>query len=101
LKKRIKFDFPDYFPEIANIFSYQKNLIVKTYVKNNYKTLYMMIDNKGKILKKMFFPVTWEGEMISHLNGVEPQLYTFFDGYFYYIIENHDNEDFELHREKI
>lgn len=100
LKKRIKFDFPDYLPEIANIMAYKNNLIIKTYIRNKDKTLYLMIDMNGKILKKMSLPATWDGEMISHLNGVEPQLYTFYDGYFYYIIENYNDEEFELHRKK-
>ncbi len=101
LKKRIRFDFPDHFPEIDNVLTYKDNLIIKTYTGEGRKILYLMIDLNGKILKKMLLPKTWEGEMIAHLNGVEPELYTFFGGFFYYIIENFDTEEFELHRTKL
>jgi len=101
LKKRISFEFPKYFPEIANVSFYKNNIIIKTYARKNGKILYKIIDLNGKIISRVFLPKTWEGEMIAHLNGVEPELYTFHDGYFYYLFENYDTEEFELHRVKI
>lgn len=101
LKKRINFLYSEYFPEIGGIQSYKDSLIIKTFKRSHGKTLYLIIDQNGKVFKKLFLPDTWEGEMISHLNGVEPELFTFYKNYFYYIYENIDTEEYELHRIKI
>ncbi len=101
LKSRISFKYSKIFPEIQDILDNGENLVIKTFKEKDKKIQYMIFNKKGDLLKNVLLPKTWEGEMISHLNGVEPKLFKFNEGFFYYLKENLENEEYELHREKI
>ena len=89
LKSRNKFLYKKIFPEIQNILNYDNNLVIKTFKKDGDNIQYMIFNKEGKLTKKIFLPRTWKGEMIAHLNGVEPKLYKFHKGYFYYLVEKY------------
>lgn len=101
LRKRIQFDFPENFPAFSDILQHNGRPVVKTFHQKKGKIQYLHLDSKGNILNDWMLPVTWEGEMISHLNGVEPKLYTFHNKSFYYLLENPESEEFELHKRNI
>jgi len=101
LKSRNKFLYSKIFPEIQDIINYGDKIVIKTFRKEKEKNQYMIFNKEGKLIKKTFLPKTWEGEMISHLNGIEPKLFKFYNGYFYHLVENIENEEYELHRVKL
>jgi len=89
IKNRI--DYPEYFPAFINYAVSEGGLIlVRTYVEKEGKSLYLLLNEKGKILKNIYLPNSiewWNGQLHFGLN----------DKYCFYISEN-DDGDFELHR---
>lgn len=101
LKKRIDFRFPSSFPAIEDIVPADDKLAVRTFNRKNGEVEFRLIDKKGKDETDFWGPPAEEGEIISQLNGVEPKLYSFHKGFYYFLKENLDNEEYELHRKKL
>jgi hypothetical protein len=88
-KKRIEkiftFVFPDYFPAIQNFLIVEDKLYIKTYRTEKDREEYIILDTKGNLLKNAFLP------------EVQPGYWTFYGNKFYYLKDNDENEEWELH----
>ena len=84
------FTFPDYFPLIRNAFITDNKIYIRTYKIKNGKSRFYIFDLKGKLLKKVFLP-------IAEMNAIDKNPYTIKNGKIYQLIENFDEEEWELH----
>ncbi|HLP46903.1 MAG TPA: hypothetical protein VK186_09625 [Candidatus Deferrimicrobium sp.] len=83
--------YPDYFPAVRNFIAVDQKLYVQLFSKKEGKTEFYIFDQDGKFLEKVWLP-------IKITNPVEPlQLYTIYNGKLYQLIENIDEENWELH----
>jgi hypothetical protein len=78
-------DFPGYFPPISRFYidPVQKVIYLVTFKKDNEKREYILFDFSGRLIKKVLLPA---GDHIA-----------FFNGKYYRLVENEDEEFWELH----
>ncbi len=88
LKNVIKFS--EYFPVIQIFWVVDQKLYVHTYMKKDNKDEFFIYDLKGKFLKRLFLP-------IKYLSGFQASPYAINQGKLYQLVENEDEEMWELH----
>lgn len=87
--------FPSSFQAVRSLVPTGQKLYVQTFLRKDNKTEFYIFDNKGKLLKKVWLPIR------IHIAVEQNQLFTISDGKLYQLIENEDDENWELHIEKI
>jgi hypothetical protein len=85
IAKTFIFDFPEYFPAMQDFLVVGDNLYIKTYRTEENQEEYVILDTKGNLLKKVFLPET------------QPGAWTFSGNKFYFLKDNDDKEEWELH----
>jgi hypothetical protein len=90
LSKNFQFIFPDHYPPIRTMNIDNHRIYVKTFKKKADKEEYIIMDLKGKVLKKAFVPQTAKPWIMSMLMGI--RLETIYNGKVYYVQENEDEE---------
>lgn len=88
--------FPDYYPAIRNMFVTGDKIYVMTFKREDKgkKSEFLILDIKGKLLKRVMFPLKSEGPM-----GVYP--HTIYKGVVYQLVEDTKEEDWSLHMTEI
>jgi len=86
--KKVKYTFPKYFPAFKRIFIDSGKIYAVTYKQKSNKNEIIIMDLKGKILKRVFL----------ELGG---KCLNVFSGGLYYLKDNLDNEEWELFYEPI
>ncbi len=86
--KKVKYIFPKYFPSFKRIFIDSGKIYAVTYKKKSDKNEIIIMDLKGKILKRVFLDL--RGECLKIFNGG-----------LYYLKDNVENEEWELYYEPI
>ena len=99
LKKFIKMNFSAYFPPIKGIEASGNRLYVRTYNMKDGKDEYIVMDLKGNVMKKVFISSSFEPSINSQIAG--GRLSSIENGKLYYLLENEDDEEWELHVEKL
>ncbi len=99
MKKFITMNFPDYFPAIKGLEVSGKTLYVRTNNTKKGKEEYIVMDMTGKILRTIYIPGKFETSILSIIAG--GKLSCIDNGNLYYVIENEDEEEWELHVEKL
>ena len=89
LSKLFDYAFPEYFPAIQDFLIADNKIYVRTYLSEKGKDEYLILDLDGKLIKKVFLPEA------HHL------FYAVKNNTFYYMIENEEDEEWELHAQKI
>ncbi|MCU0287293.1 MAG: hypothetical protein MUF15_12980 [Acidobacteria bacterium] len=87
-------NFPSNFPALQNIFVTGDKIYLLTFKKEGKQNELLILDIKGKLLKKMFIDFIMDTPLL-------PYPYTIEEGTFYQIIENEDEEGWELHKTEI
>jgi hypothetical protein len=88
LKNRLV--FPDYFRAIREIVLDNGKIYVLTYKRRDGKNEFYIFDLDGNLLQKTFMP-------IKTTNGVSPRPFTVKNGKFYQLVDNEENENWEIH----
>jgi hypothetical protein len=88
LKHRIK--FPDYFPPIQFYMVADKKIYIVTYQKEGENSECIVFDTQGKLLKKTMVP-------LFYATAIEPYPADIKNGKLYQLVENEDEEKWELH----
>jgi hypothetical protein len=88
-RNRNRFYFPQFLPEVQDVFPTDKYIYVKTYLLKGKKEEYLILDMKGNPKGTIYLPNARKG------------LYSFTGDGFYYIKENHESEEWELFMEKL
>lgn len=99
MKKLIKMEFPDHFPAIKGLEASGKKLYVRTNNLKDGKEEYIIMDLKGNILRTIYIPAKFEPSILALIAG--GKLSCIENGNLYYLIENEDEEEWELHVEKL
>lgn len=82
--------FTDIFPAIQNVLTDNGKIYIHTYLEEEGKYEFFIYDLDGKFIKRTFIPV-------AYLNGFLPSPYTIKNDTLYQLIENEDEEEWELH----
>jgi len=98
-KKLFDLQYPDAFPPIKAMDISEGRLFVKTHRTREGRDEYLLMDLDGSNLKRVFIPRRVEAPMMARIMGVKR--YAIRGGKLYYIKENPDDEEWELHVEKI
>jgi hypothetical protein len=91
IEKRIY--FPDKTPGLDYFDVVDGKFIARTYKYRQNSVEFVVSDQQGRVLQRMFLPNT--GRLS---NGI---LFCFYQGHFYYLLENIEEEAWELHSEKV
>jgi hypothetical protein len=100
-KKRININYPDKFPVIKDILTANNKIYIQTFKEKDNKVEYIVLDFKGKILKSRFLPKVLESTFFSRILGRVTQFFDIENDKFYYLYENEDEEEWEVHVEEI
>ncbi len=92
LKSQLK--FPDYFPVVRGLTVTDEKIYVPTFNQQENKIEFLILDVKGKLLKRQFL-------QLHSKQPIEPYPYTIHNGKLYQLLENLDEEEWELHVSKI
>lgn len=87
--------FPSDFPAVRSFFVTDQRLYVQTYRVKDGKTEFYVFDANGKLLEKVRLPIVRSNPM------QQIQLITFSGGKLYQVVENEDEEEWELHIEAV
>jgi hypothetical protein len=94
-----RISFLDYFPAIRDVVVTDKQgggrVYVQTYKLRDNNSEFYVFDSQGKVLKHVFLP-TASGDKIK-LN--HEKTFTFYGNAYYYLVDNEDKEEWELHME--
>ena len=99
LKKRFMMKFMDTYPPIQSMEISGKKIYVQTFNVKEGKSEYIVMDLKGKIIKKVYLPRFENTPLLSKLLGA--RLQTIYNDKLYYLMENEDEEEWELHVQEI
>lgn len=83
-------EFSDYFPAIQIFYVDNQKVYIQTYLKKDETDEFFIYDFKGQFLKRVFLPV-------AYLDGLRPCPTAVKDNKLYQIIENEEEEVWELH----
>jgi hypothetical protein len=98
-KKLFKMQFPENYPAIKTLDVADGRLIVQTHRSLDDKDEYIIMDLNGENQKRVFIPRRVPAPMMARIMGVKR--YAIQNGTLYYIKENLDEEEWEIHREQI
>ena len=94
-KKKSSFTFYDYFPPMKHFWIDDNKIYITTYRQENNKNELLVLDLKGKLLKRLFLPFKSMQDW-RILGAVDP--YTFHQGILYELVENQETSLWELHK---
>lgn len=97
LKKVIKITHSEYLPAIQDILIADKLLYIKTSLENEGKAEFIVMDFAGNELKRTFLPELKTTQIVNILFARPARLFKIYQGKYYYLIENEDDEEWELH----
>lgn len=96
-KKSINFVYPDRFPYIKDITVTGNKIYVSTYETKDNKEKYIIMDLKGNIVSTCYIPIPKESSFLAKTLGRDNRFYGITNNKFYYLKENEDDEEWELH----
>ncbi|MCP5107360.1 MAG: hypothetical protein GY950_28495 [bacterium] len=100
-EKKIKLIYPGTFPPIRDIIVTGDKIYAYTYERKDNKEKYIVMDLNGKIIDTVFMPIPKVSSFLSQTMGRGNRFYGIRNNTFYYLHENEENEEWELHAEKI
>jgi len=97
LKNILKIIHGDYFPPIRDLAVTDEQIYVKTYQKQGDKDEFIIMDLKGNILKTVYLPAVKESGFGNEVLGRMAKFYKIYKKKFYYLHENEEEEEWEVH----
>jgi hypothetical protein len=96
-KNLVKIVHGDYLSPIRDLTVTDERIYVKTYQKQGDKDEFIIMDLKGNILKTLYLPVVKEPGVFSEMIGRPAKFYKIYKNKFYYLYENEEEEEWEVH----
>lgn len=90
-----------YLPPIQDMVINDDKIYIRTNNKKEDKVEFLSFNKNGQELKKYYLPRPIESGFSAKVFGRPGRYYKFYKNYYYYIVENEDNEEWELHRIKL
>jgi hypothetical protein len=86
--------FAEYFPAIQGFYVENQKIYIQTYMKKEEKYEFFIYDVNGKFLQRLFLPVKYMNEFMPNPTAIK-------DNTLYQLIENEEEENWELHAHPI
>ena len=99
LKKIFTMNFPGFYPAIQEMTITGKKIYIQTFKLKDNKSEYVVMDLKGNISKRVYLPRFENTPLIAKIIGAK--LHTIYNDKLYYLMENEDEEEWELYVEEI
>jgi hypothetical protein len=96
-KTRLDFQYPDNFPPIRDILVNNGKIYVRTFIAQNGKEKYHILDLKGKELKTVFLPKPVLAPLLTRILSRIVRFFAIANNTYYYLAENEEEEQWELH----
>jgi hypothetical protein len=96
-KNKMNFNYPKNFPVIQDVLVVDNQIIVATYDRKNLKRKYILMDLKGTVLKTVYLPIPRESSYLTMAMGRDNRFYGIVNQKYYYLKENPDSEEWEIH----
>ena len=100
-KKILNMIYPPFFPAVQNIMIRNDKIYVQTFEREGNKEKYLILGLKGKELGSCYLPISIKTSFIARMRGAEVDFFDIKNNTFYYLVENEDEEEWEIHWEKI
>lgn len=100
-KKNLNLHYPDTLPHIRDMLVKDGKIYIRTYMTRDGKEKYHILDLKGKELKSVFLPKPMLASLITRIVNRPVRFFDIANDHFYYLVENEDEEEWELHVEPI
>ncbi len=97
-KKIVKFTNGDFLPVIQDMVIDNGLIYAKTNTLKDNKAEFIVLDLNGKIIKKIFLPAPIEMDVVSKIFSRPVRFYKIYNGKYYYLKENIDEEMWELYK---
>lgn len=97
VKNVIRTTHGDYLPAITDMMIDQDRLYLKTSLYKKDMAEFVITDLKGKLLDTVFLPNVESSLLINIIFGRSARLYKIYKNKFYYLYENEDDEEYEIH----
>lgn len=98
-QKLFTMNFPPIYPAIQELVITGKKIYIQTFKLKENKSEYVVMDLKGNIINRVYLPRFENTPMMSKILGAK--LHTIYNDKLYYLMENEDEEEWELHMEEI
>jgi hypothetical protein len=86
--------FADYYPALQGIYIDNQKIYIQTYMKKDEEYEFFIYEVNGKFLQRLFLPV-------KYMNGFMPNPTAIKDNILYQLIENEEDDSWELHAHPI
>lgn len=86
--------FADYYPALQGIYIDNQKIYIQTYMKKDEEYEFFIYEVNGKFLQRLFLPV-------KYMNGFMPNPTAIKDNILYQLVENEEDESWELHAHPI
>lgn len=96
-KKTMKVIHPEFFPAIKDILVYGNRIYLTTFSRSGEMNRFLMMDLTGENMKETYIPFIGEGNFFGQMFGKENRLYDISRHRFYYLEENEEAEEWEIH----
>lgn len=100
-RKLIVMNYPETYPPLQELNIANGKLYVTTYEEKDELEKMMVMDLKGKVLRETFIIKTPKSSFLARLIGKKARLYKILNDTIYYLYENADDEEWEIHTYKI
>jgi len=97
-KKIVKIEHGEFLPLIQDMVIDNKRIYVRTNTRKSDKVEFIVMDMSGKILNKLFLPEPNDIDFGNKIFGRPARFYKIYNGKYYYLKENIDEEMWELHK---
>jgi hypothetical protein len=89
--------YPDYLTPVRDIFVDNNKIYVQTFHRQDNKQEYITMDLKGNMIKKVYLPVVRPSTFASEMVGLGLKFYSIDKDRFVYLVENEEEEEWEVH----
>jgi len=96
-KTLLDFHYPDHYPPIRDMLIKNRKIYIRTFITQNEKEKYRILDLKGKDLKTVFLPKPMLASIITRIYSRTVRFFDISNDTYYYLAENEDDEEWELH----
>jgi len=100
-KKKSSFNCPEAFPHIQDIIVTNDKIYISTYERKENKEKYIIMDLNGNLVGTPYLQVPRKAPYSVRVLGLDNRLFGIANNKYYYLYENEDEEEWELHAEEI
>jgi hypothetical protein len=93
--------YPDFLPPIRDLFIDNNKIYIQTFKRQANKQEFILMDIKGKTLKTLHLPVVKNSTFAAEMSGLGLKFCAIDKDRFVYLVENEEEEEWEVHMETI